>query len=144
MTDHREVMRQALAVLTELNLHGFVLADHADPMTDAIEALRAALDEPAPEPVAMVAQMQRFLNWNRSQEHPPVNIGSEYRAWEGAMKFAHPAAPHADTITVRLTREQHSDLVRSVICAASAGAWDSADELALLQMLGTFPDAEGK
>ena len=44
MTDRlREAATAALTVLVELNLHGFVLADYADPMTDAIEALRAAL-----------------------------------------------------------------------------------------------------
>jgi hypothetical protein len=46
MTDLREAAQMALAVLVELNLEGFVLADHADPMVDAIESLRAALAEP--------------------------------------------------------------------------------------------------
>ena len=49
MTDLREAAQMALAVLVELNLEGFVLADHADPMVDAIEALRAALAEPEPQ-----------------------------------------------------------------------------------------------
>ena len=47
MSDLREAAQMALAVLVELNLEGFVLADHADPMVDAIEALRAALAEPS-------------------------------------------------------------------------------------------------
>ena len=51
MTD-RELMQQALDALEKLNKDGWILADFEDEVYASIEALRARLAQPEPEPVA--------------------------------------------------------------------------------------------
>ena len=51
MTD-RELMQQALDTVEKLNKDGWILADFEDEVYASIEALRARLTQPEPEPVA--------------------------------------------------------------------------------------------
>jgi len=57
MSDLRTAAQQALEAWEYINKYGFVLADYEGPMEQAITALRAALEQPEQEPVAIVSSV---------------------------------------------------------------------------------------
>lgn len=130
MTD-REVMQQALEAL-----EGVVRAHSYESGTpvDAITALRARLAEPEPEPVA-------WMDVDDQGNRLSLRFWSDGNKEEVPL-YTHTPPADPDTITVRLTREQHWRM-RSLV---KAGQWVSPlclSELEdLLAALGTF-DKEG-
>jgi len=60
--------------------------------------LEAALAEPVQEPGSLMIAAQQFLEWNRSQTPPRVEIGFELGVFEAAMKtYTSPPQRKEDT-----------------------------------------------
>ena len=77
MTDLRTAAQQALEALEHINKYGFVLADYEGPMEQAITALKAALEQPEQEPVAVCEYCEK----ERPVTHPPR------REWRGLKEL---------------------------------------------------------
>lgn len=58
----------------------------ADEMLRARETAPVAVEKECP--VSRIAQAHRFLEWNRRQAKPPVEIGMEYHVFEVAAALA--------------------------------------------------------
>lgn len=140
MTDHRAVMRQALSAL-ELDAYGEP-ARHE--RSKAIEALRAALNAPDGdvEPVAGEASNSEVICPACCHQFRAIPPNVQQLMLDAGFEppFTHPPTPpqDANTITVRLTREQHQELR----WLAEEFRVDMSDEL--LDLLGTFPDESPK
>ena len=137
MTDHREVMRMALEAISAIpeDVEGYM----PEALTEAVIALRAAIDEPAGDwvPDAQEAAT-RWLRerFGANHGHPEWRLLTDaFCAGWNAHPPATPAAD-ADAITVRLTREQHFDIRLAVKNCAEI---DDANAVKILDALGTFP-----
>jgi arylsulfatase A-like enzyme len=154
MTDHREVMRQALAYV-EWQAFGSCRSpgwDNAVPLAHEVsEALRAALDEPAAEPVAwgLFAKidngefhLQHPVRFAKSDAKDDASMYAPGTVLEIRPLYAHPPAPPAspdeDVKVVRLTREKYE-----AMCYLIDEIPALHIRMALLALLGDWPAQEG-
>jgi hypothetical protein len=137
MTDHREVMRQALeALIWEA---GSEPALYATQTHQAIESLRAALDEKV-EPVAW--QFYQDGKWTTGMDVNNHRACTEAAGIPTRNLYAHPPAPPAspdeDVKVVRLTREKYE-----AMCYLIDEIPALHIRMALLALLGDWPAQEG-
>jgi hypothetical protein len=77
---NREVMQQALKCIERLNLRGWILADFEDEVYAAITALKAALEQPVQEPVAVAYLCEngvghRYFRWKKPSDiYKPIAL----------------------------------------------------------------------
>ena len=97
MTNDEKLMQQALDALQEYvgvvvsvndpNEWGPKVADGGKPARDAIEALRARLAQPEPEPVAIVDYNERgnirWLFGKQTPDQTPLYTSPPQREWQG-------------------------------------------------------------
>jgi hypothetical protein len=69
---NRKIMQQALECIERLNAHGWILADFEDEVYAAITALKAALEQPEQEPVAIVTSETGNPDITMSWWHEPA------------------------------------------------------------------------
>ncbi len=87
---NREVMQQALVCIERCNQHGWILADYEDEVYASIDALKAALAQPAQEPSQWRDMIVTSLVREGIDKHRARELADHFaaqRPWQGLTEF---------------------------------------------------------